>query len=62
MDKKQVIQNVVNLDLRTATQDSIAHIARIDNVVNLLYSPESASLLGQMNIKNIVHPIQAPAE
>jgi hypothetical protein len=62
MEKKQTIQNVVNLDLRTATEDSVAHIKQIDNVVNLLYSPESAALLGKMNIQNIVHPVQVPAD
>jgi hypothetical protein len=62
MDKKQRIHNVVNLDLRTATEVSVAHIARIDNVVNLLYSPETAPLLGRMNIQNIVHPVEVPAD
>jgi hypothetical protein len=62
MAKKQTINNVVNLDVRGATEASIAHIARIDNVVNLLYSPETAPLIGRMNIQNVVNPIQAPAE
>ena len=50
MEKKQRIQNVVNLDMRGATEASVAHIAKIDNVVNLLYSPESAPLMGRIRV------------
>ena len=62
MEKTQVIHNVVNLDIRSATKESIAHIARIHNVVNLLYAPETAALIGRLNISNIVHPLEVPAD
>ncbi len=55
------IVNVVNLDIRTATRESIARIRQIKNVVNLLYSPETASLLGALNVVNVVNPIEASA-
>jgi hypothetical protein len=60
--EKQVIHNVVNLDIRTATEASTAHIERIHNVVNLLYSPETAGLIGRLNISNIVNPLEVPAD
>jgi hypothetical protein len=62
VEKKQVIGNVVNLDIRTATETSIAHIESIGNVVHLLYSPESADLIGRLNIGNIVNPMEVPAD
>jgi hypothetical protein len=62
VEKKQVIHNVVNLDIRTATEAAIDHIKRIDNVVNLFYSPETAALIGRLNVGNMVHPMQVPAD
>ena len=62
MENRQVIHNVVNLDIRTATEASTAHIERIHNVVNLLYSPETAALIGRLNISNIVNPLEVPAD
>jgi len=62
VEKKQVIHNIVNLDIRTATEASTAHIERIHNVVNLLYSPETAFLIGPLDIQNIVHPLEVPAD
>jgi hypothetical protein len=62
VEKKQVIGNVVNLDIRTATEASIANIKSIGNVVNLLYSPETAALIGRLNVGNIVNPMEVPAD
>jgi hypothetical protein len=59
---KQVISNVVNMDIRSASQERIARIKRIDNVVNLIYSPETAVYLTQLSIANIVNAIEAPAQ
>jgi hypothetical protein len=62
MEKKQVIHNVVNLDIRTATEAAVARIQRIDNIVNLLYSPETAALIGQLNAGNIVNSMEVPVD
>jgi hypothetical protein len=62
VEKTQVIHNIVDLDIRTATEAAVARIKRIDNVVNLLYSPETAALLGRLNVGNIVNPMQVPAD
>jgi hypothetical protein len=62
VEKQQVIHNVINLDIRTATEAAVAHIKRIDNVVNLLYSPETAALIGRLNAGNIVNPVEVPAD
>ena len=62
MEKTQVIHNVVNLDIRSATEEAVAHIKHIDNVVNLLYSPETAALIGRLNVGNIVNPMEVPAD
>jgi hypothetical protein len=62
VEKNQVIHNVVDLDIRRATEESIAHIGRIHNVVHLFYSPETSALIGRLNISNIVHPLEVPAD
>lgn len=60
-DTPQTIGNVVNLDIRHATEEAVAGIERIDNVVNLIYSPETAGLIGKLGIGNIVNRIEVPA-
>jgi hypothetical protein len=60
-DTPQTIGNVVNLDIRRATEEAVAGIERIDNVVNLIYSPETAGLIGKLGIGNIVNRIEVPA-
>jgi hypothetical protein len=60
-DTPQTIGNVVNLDIRHATEEAVAGIERIGNVVNLLYSPETAGLIGKLGIGNIVNRIEVPA-
>jgi len=59
---KQIIRNVVNMDIRRASEERVARIERIDNVVNLIYSPETAGLVNRLNIGNVVNVIEAPAE
>jgi hypothetical protein len=60
-DTPQTIDNVVNLDIRHATEESVAGIERIGNVVNLIYSPGTAGLIGKLGIGNIVNRIEVPA-
>jgi len=60
-DTPQTIDNVVNLDVRHATEEAVAGIDRIGNVVNLIYSPETAGLIGKLGIGNIVNRIEVPA-
>ncbi|MBN1874820.1 MAG: hypothetical protein JXA33_11370 [Anaerolineae bacterium] len=60
--KKQVIDNIVNLDIRTATAERVAGIERIGNVVNLFYTPDTAGLIPQLNIGNLVNSIEVPAD
>jgi hypothetical protein len=60
-DTPQTIDNVVNLDIRHATEEAAAGIERIGNVVNLIYSPETAGLIGKLGIGNIVNRIEVPA-
>ena len=60
-DTPQTIENVVNLDIRHATEEAVAGIERIGNVVNLIYSPETAGLIGKLGIGNIVNRIEVPA-
>ena len=56
------ISNVVNLDIRTATEEAVARIKKISNVVNLIYSPETAYLISRLNISNVVNPIEVAAD
>jgi hypothetical protein len=60
-DTPLVIDNVVNLDIRHATEEAVAGIERISNVVNLIYSPETAGLIGRLGIGNVVNRIEVPA-
>jgi len=60
-DTPQIIDNVVNLDIRHATEETVAGIERIGNVVNLIYSPGTAGLIGKLGIGNIVNRIEVPA-
>lgn len=61
MEDRVSFGNVVYLDMRTATEASVAGIARIGNVVNLIHSPQTAGLIGRLNIGNVVNRIEAPA-
>ncbi len=56
------IGNVGVLDLRTATEDSVAEIKSIGNVGMVVTSPETAHLLPRLNAGNIGSTIEAPAD
>lgn len=59
-NNKKVIKNVAVLDLRSATEESVAAIERIENVANVLYSDETAHLITRLNIRNMALSIKAP--
>lgn len=67
MEAKQILEgkvigNVGVLDLRTATEATIAGIRRIGNVGMVLCSPETAHLVARINAGNIGGTIEAPAD
>ncbi len=67
MEAKQIIEgkvigNVGVLDLRTATEDTIAGIKRLSNVGTVLYSPETKFLLTRISMGNVGSTIEAPAD
>ena len=62
MDQGKVISNVGLLDLRKATEASIAGIKRIGNVGAMLYSPETAPLVARLNIGNVGASLEVPQD
>lgn len=58
----RVIGNIGNLDLRNATEESVAQIRRIGNVGMVAYSPETAHLLPLLNIGNMGSAISIPTD
>jgi hypothetical protein len=61
-EQGKVIGNVGSLDLRRATEASIAEISRIGNVGAVLYSPETASLVARLNIGNVGASVEVPED
>lgn len=61
-DSGKVIGNVATLDLRSASQASIANIKRIGNVATALVSPETAGLVTKLNIGNIACVVETPLD
>ena len=57
-----IIDNVNTLDLRKATAETIADIAKIGNVNILLYSRETAPLIPKLNAGNVNVSVAAPEE
>jgi hypothetical protein len=57
-----VIGNVNVLDLRKATAETLADIARIGNVNILLYSQATAPLIRKLNLGNINVSVEAPED
>ena len=57
-----VIGNANILDLRKATAETIASIAKIGNVNILIYSRETAALIPKLNLGNINVSVEAPAD
>lgn len=58
----KVIGSVGILDLRHATEASVAGIRRIGNVGTLLYSPETAGLVARLPVGNLGATIETPAD
>lgn len=58
----QRIGNVGTLDIRNATEETVANIDRVGNVGVILYSPETAFLLTRLNIGNMGLSVEAPAD
>ena len=61
MTQGKMIGNVNVLDLRKATEASVAEISRIGNVNVAIYSKETAGLLPRLNIGNINVSVEVPS-
>ncbi len=59
-EKKKNIGNVGILDIRKATEESIANIGFIGNIGMLLYSPETAKFILRLSTGNIGESIEVP--
>lgn len=62
MEQGKVLGNVGVLDLRSATEESVAGISRVGNVGMVLYSRETAGLVARLNMGNLGASIEAPAD
>ncbi|MBI1930618.1 hypothetical protein HYR99_41020 [Candidatus Poribacteria bacterium] len=62
MEKGKVIGNVAVLDIRKATEESIASIRRVGNAATVLYSPETARFIPRLNMGNIANTIEVPGD
>jgi hypothetical protein len=62
MQPGRVIGNVGILDLRNASETSIAEISRIGNVGTILYSRETAGLVTRLTTGNLGSAIEVPAD
>jgi hypothetical protein len=62
MSQGKMIGNVNILDLRKATEASVAEISRIGNVNVALYSKETAGLISRLNIGNINASVEVPSD
>lgn len=60
MNSGKTIGNVATLDLRTASEASIAGIQRIGNVATLLCSPQTADLITKIVIDNVAEIVEVP--
>ena len=58
----KVIGNVGTLDLRNATEESVAGIGRIGNVGMLLYNRETARFIAQLNAGNVGASLEVPGD
>lgn len=56
----RIIRNVATLDLRTASEATIADIARVENVATVIYSPEKADLVSKLSIGNVATMVKVP--
>jgi len=62
MKPGKAINNVNVLDLRKATEASVAEISHIDNVNVILYSPETVGLIKSIQIGNLNTSVEVPSE
>lgn len=62
MEPGTILGNVNTLDLRKATAETVAAVAKIGNVNILLYSRETASLIPKLNVGNVNVSVEAPEE
>ncbi len=60
--EKKIIGNVNFLDIRKATEESVAEISSIGNVNLVVYSHETASLVTHLNTGNINTSAEVPAD
>ncbi len=60
MSEKKSIGNVNILDLRKATEASVAQIEKIGNVNVVLYTAETSDLVARINIGNLNAPLEVP--
>ena len=58
----KVIGNVGILDLRQATEETVAEIGQIGNVGEVYYTAETAKLLTRLNIGNLGASLEIPAD
>jgi len=61
-EQGKVLGNIGVLDIRKATEESVANIKRIGNVGTLLHTPETTALISRLNIGNLGNSIELPAE
>lgn len=62
---KREIGNVMLLDIRKATEQSVVSFSdthNIGNVVRLIYSPETAAFISRLNIGNIANFVEVSAD
>jgi hypothetical protein len=62
MEQRRIISNVNILDLRQATEASVAQIGEIGNANVVLYTAETAGLLQRLNIGNVNASVEVPAD
>jgi hypothetical protein len=63
MEKQNIeLGNIGILDIRKATEESVANIKDIGNVGMLLYTPETAVLIQRLNMGNLGNSIEVPAD
>ncbi len=62
MSEKKTIGNVNILDLRKTSEETIRGIEKVGNVNILLYSPETASFVGQLSMGNVNASVEAPQD
>lgn len=61
LTQRTVIGNVNTLDIRKATEASVANIERIGNVNILMHSRETAHLIPRLGVGNVNVVVEAPA-